>query len=101
MKTLILLASLIIATSSYAFESEMCNEVSSWDKEKCEKIVKENSFEKIPVELCQYRVSGGEMLNCYKAIMNKTYVYDVILQCAALHHYDIPYCLEETGTLVE
>jgi hypothetical protein len=93
----LILMGLLFATSSYGFESEMCAEVYPSDITECEELISNNKFEKIPVELCQFRISKGEMLYCYKAIANKSYKYDVILECASTHHYGIPGCLEATG----
>lgn len=98
MKTAIILMALLASVSTMAFEKEMCTDVPSYDKEECSKLVNENDFEKIPVELCQFRMSPGEMLECYEAIKNKTYIYDDVLTCAAMQRLSIPGCLEELGT---
>ena len=100
MKLTVLLFGIFIASSSFAFEKEMCAEVYPTEVTECEEFIVGKNFEKIPVELCQFRISKGEMLTCYKAIANKTYKYDVILQCASTHRYGIPVCLEDSGTLI-
>jgi hypothetical protein len=101
MKTTLFFIVLLLSTAGFAFESEMCAEVYPTDKEECILLVENNKFEKIPVELCQFRISKDEMLDCYKAIKNKKYMYDVILDCAARHRYGIPGCLSQNGTLMD
>jgi hypothetical protein len=100
----LLICGILISNSAFAYESadaeKMCAEVYPSDVSECEAFVQNNKFEKIPVELCNFRISRGEMFTCYKAIANKTYKYDVILTCASTHHYGIPGCLEQTGSLI-
>ena len=89
MKLFIVVIGTLFSTSSFAVEEnvkdKMCEEVYSSEIAECEEFIQNNNFEKIPVELCQYRISKGEMLTCYKAVANKTYKYDVILACASTH----------------
>lgn len=101
MKSLLIIAAILGSFSSYAFEEDMCEAVASYDQEKCEKLVSESTFEMVPVELCQYRMTSGEMLECYQAVADKTYEYGDVLKCAAHHRYDIPPCMEEVGKPVE
>lgn len=101
MKSLLIALTFFASLSGYAFEAEMCESVTSYAKEKCEKLVADNKFEMIPVELCQFRMGSGEMMECYEAIKNKTYIYSDVLDCAAGHRYGIPGCMEEVGTPIE
>jgi hypothetical protein len=98
MKSVILLMAVLFSVSSHAGDTAMCaDEIASYDKEKCEELMSKHTFETIPVELCQYRMSKGEMLECYEAIKDKTYDYQDILDCAATQRLGIPGCLESVG----
>lgn len=98
MKSVFLLMAVLFSFSSLAGDITMCaDEVPSYDVEKCNELVEKHSFETIPVELCQYRMSSGEMIECYEAIKDKTYKYEDVLTCAKTQRLGIPGCLEELG----
>ncbi len=98
MKSVLVLMATLLSFSSMAGEITMCaDEVPAYDKKSCEELVSKHSFETIPVELCQYRMSAGEMMECYEAIKDKTYEYKDVLTCAATQRLGIPGCLEEMG----
>jgi len=101
MKSLIVALTLLASMPSFASEANICEAVPSYDLEKCEKLVANKKLEQIPVELCQYRVTKGAILECYEAIANRTYEYDEVLLCARLHHYDIPACMEGSGSPID
>jgi hypothetical protein len=97
MKKIISSIVLLMAMSSFASNVSICDDVESWHEAECTKLTAKSTFEKIPVEFCQYRIPRGELLECYKAVENKTYDYAEILECVPLHHADIVACLEESG----
>jgi hypothetical protein len=98
MKSVLLLMSVLFSFSSQANDIVMCaDEIASYDQEKCTLLISKYSFEVIPVELCQFRMSSGEMLECYEAIKDKSYKYEDILSCAATQRLGIPGCLESVG----
>ncbi len=101
MKSLIVALTLLTSLSSFASDAQICEAVPSYDLEKCEKLVAENTLEQIPVELCQYRVTKGAMLECYEAIANRTYEYSEVLECAKGQHLGIPSCMAESGTPID
>jgi hypothetical protein len=98
MKSVLILIAVLFSFSSVASEITMCaDEIPSYDVGKCEELVSKHSFETIPVELCQYRMSAGEMMECYEAVKDKTYAYRDVLDCAATQRLGIPGCLEAAG----
>lgn len=102
MKTVIIMMTLLASVSVMAFEKDMCVDVPSYDKEACELLVEDNRFEKEPVELCQFRMTPGEMLGCFEAVKNKTYDYkEELLFCASMQRLSITGCLEDSGTVIE
>ena len=86
---------------SFSTELDLCEPVPTYQRAKCQELAQNSKLEQIPAELCQFRMTPGEIMECYQAIANRTYAYEEILDCAALHRYDIPYCLAELGQQID
>ena len=78
--------------------SVLCSLVNSSDLRECIELTESNSFEVVAAELCEYRIGSNEMLDCFKAIKNKTFEYTEVLDCAKTQSLGIIGCLSGSGS---